>query len=144
MKKVTSRKGKSKIKNKKIGRDNVPKKGKKKKERKKNWQRQRAQERKRKNFGRGTVPRQGKEKKKRKKSASTHEYFCPLNSLIFFLQFSLHFGRKLFSGLGEKTSRLHHLFFLMSWHRIRYVVVTVSERSGWGFTAQPDLPLWQW
>ena len=43
MKKVTSRKGKSKIKNKKIGRDNVPKKGKKKKkERKKNWQRQRA------------------------------------------------------------------------------------------------------
>ena len=72
MKKVTSRKGKSKIKNKKIGRDNVPKKGKKKKKKEKK-------------IGRGTVPRQGKEKKKRKKSASTHEYFCPLNSLIFFL-----------------------------------------------------------
>ena len=49
MKKVTSRKGKSKIKNKKIGRDNVPKKGKKKKKKEKK-------------IGRGNVPRKGKEK----------------------------------------------------------------------------------
>ena len=41
-------------------------------------------------------------KKKKKKNwmncpcASTHWHFCPLSSLIFFLQFSLHFGKKTF------------------------------------------------
>ena len=88
-------------KKKKIGRGNVPRKGKekKKKEKKKeekNWQRQRAQERKKKN-GRGNMPRKGKEKKNlQRQCASTYGHFRQLSNLIFSLKFSLHFGEKTF------------------------------------------------
>ena len=37
-----------------------------------------------------------KKKKKKKKKGTGHGHFCPLNSPIFSLQFSFHFGEKTF------------------------------------------------
>ena len=67
-----SRKGKEK----KIERGTVPRKGKGKKN------------------GKSNMPKKGKEKKNFGKSA--HEHFHLLSSLIFSIQFSLHFRKKTF------------------------------------------------
>jgi len=62
-------------------------------------------------------------KKERKKSvkksnvgegAIVHEHFRPKMMPNFSLQFSFHFGEKLFGGLGEKILGFHHLFSFLS------------------------------
>ena len=73
------------------------------KEKKNYWQRQCARVRKRR-----------KKKNWQRQRVSVHEYFCPLSSLIFSLQFFLYFGRKLFGGFEEKTLKFYHLFSFFS------------------------------
>ena len=53
---------------------------------------------------RGYVPSKKKKKgKKERKKGTRYEHFCPLSSLIFSFQFSLHFGENTFVvDLGKK------------------------------------------
>ena len=46
-----------------------------------------------------------KKKKKNKKKGTGHGHFCPLNSPIFSLQFSFHFGEKTFWYAREENTR---------------------------------------
>ena len=52
---------------------------------------------------RGYVPSKKKKGKKERKKGTRYEHFCPLSSLIFSFQFSLHFGETTFVvDLGKK------------------------------------------
>ena len=52
-----------------------------------------------------------RKKRKKKKKRTKHGHFCPLRSLVFSLQFSLHFGEKTFWWVRrENTCTLQFIF----------------------------------
>ena len=54
----------------------------------------------------------GKKGKKKKKKGTGHGHFCPLSSLIFSLQFSLHFREKTFWWAWEENTQAPPFIFL--------------------------------
>ena len=49
-------------------------------------------------------------KNKKNKKRTRHGHFCSLNSLIFSIQFSLHFWEKIFWWVQGENTRPHYLF----------------------------------